>query len=259
MAICTVYSAIKGVDSDRARSAIEEALTVLPGKAPQHSRWDDYQHTVRMQPMVGVVSNGVLCLADNAWMLAFEIARRLNAVHMELRVQEGDHWDFSLYRAGTLLADFSTRVGAFHEDPEVPRPWKAGDIHAFADAWDISVDRIAPYLIDWDAQSQPSWAMQGDKYPTGDWCQILDFMQTIGVIPPHGHPDRFEFEVPRWTGVYQRQPRWRRIVRRFSVWCRGVYPDVPRRTTADRARYRRKQARVRIIRSYPKDILDRNS
>lgn len=259
MSNSTVYSIIKGVTLGRARSAIEEALTVLPGKEPQHSRWSDYGYAVRMQPMVAIVSNDVLCIADNAWILAFEIARRQNAIHMELRVQEGDHWDFSLYHAGALLADFSTRVGAFNEDPEAPRPWKTGDIHAFADAWDIAVDRIAPYLIDWDAQSQPNWATPGDEYPTGDWCQILDFMQTIGVVPPHGHPDRFEFEVPKWTDFYQCQPRWRRIVRRLSVWCRGVYPDIPRRTTVDRARYRCMRARACIIRSDPKDTFDRGS
>lgn len=254
MGNCTVYSVIKGVDSDQVQSLINEASTVLPGKKPQQSRWSDEVWAAGKRPMVGICSNGVLCIADNAWVLAFEIARRLNAVHMELRVQEGDHWDFSLYRSGAVIADFSTRVGAFNDDPDAPRPWKSGDIDAFADAWDVPVDRIAPYLIDWDAQSQPQWVVPGDRFQTGDWCQILDFMQAIGVTPPHGHPDRFEFEVPRWTSKYQRQPCWRRIVRRLSVWFRGAYPDAPRRTRAYRKERARLKARVHIVRHDPKDF-----
>jgi len=166
---------------------------------------------------------------------------------MELRVQEGDHWDFTLYQAGEVVCDFSTHVGYFDADPSKPRPWKQGDSESFARVWKVSNDVIKPYLIDWGALSGPRFVARGDKYQAGDWRQIYDFMKAIGVQPPEENPGKFSFRVPLWTDAYKPQWWWWRIIRNVSVRIKGTYPDVPPLTAEQRALWEQRRASVRIV------------
>jgi hypothetical protein len=257
LSVRIIYSIVKGVDAASTRPALTEAASALPGPAPDNSRWSDHAYVHGEREMVGVVHGDTLCISDNAHQLAGEIARRTGALHMELRIQEGDHWDFSLYQANQLIADFSTRVGAWEPDSTAPRPWKRGSLETFARAWGVEPNAVEPYLIDWDALREPIYVEQGNEFRTHDWRQVLDFMRVIGVAAPDSHPERFLFSVPAWVGVRRRQPLWRRVVRRVSVWYKGSYPDRPRQTKQDRERWRRLRASVRIVRVDPKDLFDR--
>jgi len=197
MSTRTVYSIVKGVDPDRARTVIEDAAKSLPGPQRKNSKWSDWTYVVESKQMVALACPDALVLADEAWRLAAEIARVLDAPHLELRVQEGDHWDFTLYHRAQVVADFSTRVSYFNSSAPAPRPWKLGNAAAFAELWILPLQRVLPYLVDWDQSADSRFAVEGDSFPTGDWRQIFDFMRAIGIDNPLDHPDHYEFEVPK--------------------------------------------------------------
>ena len=249
MAERTIFSAVKNVPPSQVRAVIDQACSALPGPMPKGSKWSDWTYQIKPRPVVGLTCSDALVLADDAWTLAQEISRLVSGAHLELRIQEGDHWDFSLYQHGTLVADFSTRVAYFNyrNDPYPMRPWKQGDASAFAKVWGVPLDQIAPYLIDWDALAGPQFVRSEDQAPAGHYQQIYDFMRVIGIESPYLHPNRMEFSVPTWQSVFMRQPAWRRAVRRLSVLIKGTTPDVPRRSKAEREAWGHLAANVQLV------------
>lgn len=195
----TRWSIVKGLPPEQAQAAIAEALAALPGPPPATPPRSTWQPTRGAREVFGVCRGDTLTLCDDAWTLAQEIASRRGLFELELRVQEGDHWDFTLFRGREVVADFSTRVSYFDDDPRIGRPWKLGMPHAFAAAWGIPLDRVAPYLVDWDALPAPRLATPASRVPSGDWREVLDFMDLIGAASPYGHPDRFNIQMPVWT------------------------------------------------------------
>lgn len=258
MSVRTRYSIVKGVSEERAKRAIAEAAELFPGNPPRHSKWSDWTYVVTPKTFEAFVSDNLLVIADDAWLVAKEIARIIDAPHLELRVQESDHWDFSLYDQGSLIADFSTRVTYFDEDPNAPRPWKMGSVWAFSKAWDVPEERLAPYLMDWDTVGSSDYAHKGDKYQTGDWRQVFDFMRALGIDEPASSSKSFAFSVPSWGRARIGQPIWRRAIRKVSVWIKGTYPDVPKRTKAEEEEWRRRRASVQVVRVSLDDIIQRD-
>jgi hypothetical protein len=205
--------------------------------------------------MVALACPDAVVVTDDAWRLAAEMGRLLDAPYLELRVQEGDHWDFTLYHRTQVVADFSTKVSYFDSNPAAPRPWKLGDAAAFSNLWNVPLPRVLPYLIDWELLTAPRFVAEGDRFPAGDWRQIVDFMRVIGVEDPLDNPGHFQFEVPAWESTHSRQPLWRRVVRRISVWIKGTYPDVPRYTRDEREQWGRSRSRIRVVRVDPDDLV----
>ena len=227
-------SIIKGLQPQAARAAIDAAPAHLPGPPPRESRWSDFRYQPVPHPLRCRINGDITVMGYEARPLARHIVEAHGVLGMEVRVQEGDHWDFSLCRGSTLIADFSTRVGYFNDDPAARRPWKSGSIHDFSTAWEIEPAAVAPYLIDWDSVPELGLALPTDQCPAGDWGQVFDFLRALNVQDPHADPASFRVEIPRWEPVYRRQPAWRRVVRRVSVWFKGTYPDIPGRRNDDR-------------------------
>jgi hypothetical protein len=251
MATRSRYSIIKGVAGGNAKRLIEQATRAFPGPRPESSKWSDWRQVVQPKSMSAVVHGDTVTIIDDAWLLAEQLARMLGAPHLELRVQESNHWDFSLYGQGELIADFSTNVAYFDDNPSAARPWKHGGAEAFAKTWDVPLDRVAPYLIDWGSLAATQYAVPGDRFPAGDWLQVFDFMQAIGAAAPHDNPEAFEFIAPWWQEKYRRQWWWR-VVRRVSVGIKGTYPDVPVLTPEQRELWERRRASVQIVKvSFP--------
>lgn len=258
MSVRTRYSIIKGVNRGIAKKAIADATKLFPGDSPRNSKWSDWTYVVRPKAFEAFVAADLLVMTDDAWPVAKEIARMVDAPHLELRVQESDHWDFTLYHHGTLVADFSTRVAYFDDDPTSPQPWKMGSAEAFANAWGIPRDKILPYLIDWNTLPTSRICREGDKYPTDDWRQVFDFMSALGIDQPDNHPDRFTFSVPSWESAHARQPAWRRVIRKISIWMKGTYPDVPKRTKAENEEWKRRRASVQIVKVDLEEVINRD-
>lgn len=248
MATRVRYSIVKGVPAETVVSLLAEASEKLPVARPRSSKWTDWPHVLKQREIVALCCGNNLIMADDAWQLAREVAGITNSPHMELRVQESDHWDFSVYENGEPVADFSTRVSYFNDDETAPRPWKNGDIAAFCRCWDLRPEVVSPYLVDWDQLEGTVYSHPDDKYPAGQWEQIFDFMRVLGVENPYDHPNSFPASFPVWETTYMRQPKWRRAVRRISVWIKGTYPDVPRRTAEQKRGMERKYPSITIVR-----------
>jgi hypothetical protein len=244
----TRYSIIKGITPNDAKDVIAEAIRAMPGPKPSDSRWSDWQQVVKMREYTASICEGGLIIVDDAWKVAHEIGRLRNSPRLELRVQEGDHWDFTTFYRGEVVADFSTRVGYFGPDPTTPRPWKMGDARAFCNCWSLPLERVQPYLIDWDSHSTGKLAQDGDNWPNGDWRQIFDFMRILKVADPSNHPGQFKFNAQGWGSAYIRQPWWRRAVRSISVWFKGTYPDVPALTNEEREESRIRRENTCVVR-----------
>lgn len=126
MGVRTVYSVVKPLPPAAVREALDEVIAALPGPPPRESKWSDYHYAPGSRELVAVSGADSLTLSDGAWQVARAIAVPRRLLAMELRVQEGNHWDFTLYRGEEVIADFSTPVGYWDNDPASPRPWKAG-------------------------------------------------------------------------------------------------------------------------------------
>ena len=203
----TIHSIVKPIAKADYAQAIQDAIVMLPGSRPRDRPQSEFGYAESTRQIVGVHINDTLVLSDEAWKLAAHMAEARNLLWMELRMQEGDHWDFTLHRGTELIADFSTRVLYWNDDGKAVRPWKHGDLYAFASAWGIDPERVAPYLIDWDRprkfldrfrRRKEVRSMPDDKYSIGDVYQIFDFMRVIDTPSPFGHDDNFVFNVPCW-------------------------------------------------------------
>lgn len=119
-------SVLRGVPRDDFPEAAIEAARKRLETRPSGSKWSDYIYEPTPTRYVASLSDGILTMADDAWALAEGLSRRYARPWMELRSQEGDHWDFTLYRAGEVVADFSTRVAAFEYERESRRAVSRG-------------------------------------------------------------------------------------------------------------------------------------
>jgi hypothetical protein len=193
MGLRTIFTVIKPLAPDQLKPWLAEAVAAMPGpeRGPGYS--------AKPKDYCALHVRDTLVLTDDAWCLAESAAARQNLLHLELRAQEGDHWDFTLTRAGSIIADFSTCVKYFDERRNPPRPWKHGDLAAFASAWGVDPNVVGPYLIDWGLRRKPTRVRPTDRCETGDVYQLFDFMPLLGVSPPQGHPDRFAITAPTWT------------------------------------------------------------
>ena len=133
-----------------------------------------------------------------------------------------------------------------------------GSAQAFANAWEVPEERIVPYLLDWSALSSTCFARNGDKYTTDDWRQVFDFMTALGIDEPNNNPNGFTFVVPTWERAYVRQPVWRRAIRKISVWFKGTYPDVPKRTKSEDEEWQRRRASVQIVKVSLEEVINRD-
>src|SRR6476469_7920239 len=137
MSTRTRYSVIKGISPSSLKEVIEKASRLMPGPRPPGSKWSDSRKVVKPKEFLGAVTQKSFIMIDDAWLFAKEVATSLKAPHLELRVQESDHWDFTLYDAAEVVCDFSTNVAYFDSDPSAPRPWKQGNVDLFAQVWGV--------------------------------------------------------------------------------------------------------------------------
>jgi|GEM_PF-5470957 len=197
---CT-YSILRPVPADRVRPWIDDACAALPLHPPPRHNPLAPPPRIEQGSYVGVHRVNALTISEECYPLAREIATAHGLIHLELRAQDADHWDFTLFQNDAIVADFSTRVRHFDAPGfPTPRPFKEGTRDAFLNAWGGNTARLRPYLIDWDGLiiRKHRKVHPEDEYTTNNVYQVFDFMRELGAAAPHGHPDRFEFTAPAW-------------------------------------------------------------
>src|ERR1051325_948939 len=106
MGLRTPYTAIQPLSAAVLRSWLAEAVASMPGP----DRGPGYRAVPRDYWAVHL--RDTLTLTDDAWALAREAAARHNLLHLELRAEDDDHWDFTLERAGSIIADRAASASA---------------------------------------------------------------------------------------------------------------------------------------------------
>jgi hypothetical protein len=158
------------------------------------------------------------------------IGSHLQCPWMEARIQEGDHWDYSLMCGDADIHSFSTHPQYFSgDDPEAIREYQ-GNPAELARVWGVPKERIERYVAQWepvgteivesqfpnmktvvinpetgktsvvDGELQSKFRLKGKAYPEdmcdyGDCWQLLDFIRALGGDnPDKGSKHRLLFQ-----------------------------------------------------------------
>ena len=138
---------------------------------------------------------------------------------MELRIQEGSLWDYSLYRGDAHLHNFSTWPTYWDTDRQFVESQR-GNVDQLVQSWGCEKQRVANYLRQWKEKfhwysyplgwikwlysppivmSTGHWyfrlfnpiellphgkAYDSDEHEYGDIWQVLDFLRALGATDP---------------------------------------------------------------------------
>jgi hypothetical protein len=209
----------RGVSEPIFRQVASEVASKVGGAVV----WDARSNTPR-DGMSTAVSDSAISvylpyLGGVDYLFCSAIAMRLNAVWMELRIQEGSLWDYSLYRGDTHLHNFSTLPTYWNTDRAFVRSQR-GDVDQLVAVWGCDKNRVANYLRQWKMRfpwysyplgwikwvyspprvmSTGHWyhrlfggyktvprgkAYESDQHEYGDIWQMCDFMRALGAADP---------------------------------------------------------------------------
>jgi hypothetical protein len=191
----------KGPDRNGFRTAVEEVVEKHSGQvwwqdAPLEPN-EDFRTTHNGN--VHVVYLPHLLGAD--YLVCMKIGERLSIPWLELRVQEGSLWDYSLYAGSRHLDDFSTLPEYWGQGEE----WNAtqrGNPRLLARTWEIRQNDIEGYLRAWGYEEDAEEgtfrtllqgkAYEQDEFEYGDIWQMFDMLRALGAVNPMA-PDHGEF------------------------------------------------------------------
>ena len=117
-----------------------------------------------------------------------ELGHILDVPWIELRIQESNHWDYTLYHGKECLDDFST-CPQYYEDDEEHLKLKRGQPQILSKTWGIPLDRIERYLVNWGTRinrktKEEEFVLKGKAYPDdefeyGDYEQYFDVLRVL--------------------------------------------------------------------------------
>ncbi len=177
----------KGPSLDEFRDAAISAVEQLGGKLDWDARPEPMSANLVTSHNANVHAAYIHC---DGYRAAQAIGRDLGIPWINVRIQEGALWDYSLYLADSHLDNFSTIPEYWEDDPE----WIAtqrGNPKVLADTWSIEQDRIDRYLQPWgyeedDATEVFRTTLRGKAYPDdefeyGDIWQMADFIRALAL------------------------------------------------------------------------------
>lgn len=135
---------------------------------------------------------------------------------IEVRIQEGSHWDYALHSGAEVVDQFSTDADYFHEKDD--QAHLKGDAAKLAALWNIPLEKIDRYIRPWGRQNEDDetyhYVLSGKAYPDdqapyGSYEQFFDFVRALGGSYPHeeeGHT--IHLPLPEWKNALKRRPWW---------------------------------------------------
>jgi len=212
----------KGPTIEEFREAAQQAAEELGGRIA----WD-----VNPAPMEANLltshNDRVHAAYVNYWpedyLFSLAIGKRLAIPWINIRIQEGSLWDFSLYEGENNLDNFSTWPEYWNDDAD----WIAtqrGRPEALARAWNIDRASIENYMRSWrpedDGGGSVRFALRGKAYPAdrheyGDIWQMADFLRALGAHDPNWNEPH---SIPRHLELPPSQPAGRGRRRRKAWW-----------------------------------------
>jgi hypothetical protein len=249
MADRTVYSIIRGISLESSKIVLAELSNDDPPELMKTTKWSDWISVPAFIDHYFYHANETLVIFDKACYIASKISSRFDLPHLELRIQDGDHWDLSLYKNNNLVVDFSVKKSYFDADLNDRNPWKFGSYEDFIKIWGRVNRDISRYFIDWTAIDHGFKCYDSDGYAANNYMQIYDFMSAIGIAMPEEDDGYSIIKFKGWKGEYKKQPLYRRVIRKLSVWYKGTYPDVPRLTPEEEEIWKKRIGSIKIIKS----------
>lgn len=173
-------------------------------------------------------------LGGSEHLLCKQISESRRGVWMELRIQEGSLWDYSLFKGGDHLHNFSTLPEYWDRDPAYLRSQR-GNVEELCEVWNCEKSQVVNYLRPWKMRrpwyaylfgwinlfytppmviSTGHWysrifetyeifpkgkAYPSDRHGYGEVWQVLDFLEAIGGSNPSeadGNRRQHEIDLP---------------------------------------------------------------
>ncbi len=169
------------------RRALASAIEAGGGRVLWDSKPSSAQIDLRVLEKPAVCLHYLPYLSGSEHLVAKLVGSRLNVPWIVARVQEGNHWDYSLFSAAEYIHSFSTRATYWGKRAYGVSAARAAAAR-LALEWGIETRTIERYHRPWDA---PPWrriralrrrgrAYAHDKSEYGDIWQLLDFIRALG-------------------------------------------------------------------------------
>ncbi|MEX2112307.1 MAG: hypothetical protein WD845_03935 [Pirellulales bacterium] len=184
--------AFKGPTAEQICAGIEDAVAELGGQVHWDQRPDSDQCSLWVSHN-NVVHSAVFGQRD--YEIASFVAVRFNCPYLNVRIQEGSLWEYSLFLGATHLDNFST-LPEYWVDLEFPAEgeleWletRRGQPQVLAQTWGIDQKRIERYLRPWGwnlgedcfTTTLRGKAYESDHHEAGDIWQMTDFLEALGA------------------------------------------------------------------------------
>jgi hypothetical protein len=181
----------KGPTIDEFRDSMVSVVKRLGG----HIDWDAHPAPMKAKLLTSHNANiHAAYIHRKGYEVARGIGTELKIPWINIRIQEGSLWDYSLFEADSLADVFSTLPEYWDRDPE----WLAtqrGNPDLLARCWGIDRSRIENYLKSWGFELDEeegifNTLLRGKAYPTdrheyGDIWQMTDFLKALGAHDPN--------------------------------------------------------------------------
>jgi hypothetical protein len=140
-------------------------------------------------------------LSGADYLLCRLVGAALEIPWMEIRIQEGTLWDYSLSDGATDVDQFSTLPEYWEQDVDEYR----GNPGLLARLWQIPQERVERYLRHWGVvpieEGIFETVLKGKAYETdeneyGVIYQMFDFLGALGAIDPMAHGKLHRMIVP---------------------------------------------------------------
>lgn len=126
--------------------------------------------------------------------VALGVGTRLACPWINVRIQEGSLWDYSLYETDRHIDNFST-LPEYWDDDLAWQATQRGNPELLASCWQIDKSGIENYLRPWGFKVDEdkgifNTLLRGKAYPTdrheyGDIWQMTDFLRALGAHDPN--------------------------------------------------------------------------
>lgn len=219
--------AFQCTDIEQFESALNEVAAKHQGKFTPKPIPDAPENEL----LVGVGPKAITLVCRRAiHTFARDVTSALGGVPcMVARIQDGSHWDYSIFRGFEHLDQFSTfpQYWENEEDP-VTILAKRGNPELVSLIFDTPIARFEPYLKHWRSGWNPETQshkhkLQGKAFPDdrceyGNYEQLWDFLDSIGIHDPasgrYSEIVRWNLTLPDKHPVLPRRNWWHRMFRR---------------------------------------------
>ncbi len=180
----------KDCSEEQLRDSLVCAVADLAGQL----QWDT--HPNPMQARMLTSHNDRVHAAyihDKGHEIASLVGKRLAIPWMNVRIQEGSLWDYSLYLAEEHLDNFSVHP-EYWDDDEAWQATQRGKPEVLAKVWKVDQSRIENYVKPWGRvvvdegtyeRTRRGKAYPGDEFGYGEIWQMNDFLRALGAHDPN--------------------------------------------------------------------------